>query len=64
VALSGIEEHLVVRPGKLSDEVSGMVFEITAGELQQADSYETEDYERLELPLASGRRAFVYVAAK
>jgi gamma-glutamylcyclotransferase (GGCT)/AIG2-like uncharacterized protein YtfP len=64
VALSGMEEHLIVRPGTSSDHVSGMVFEITAAELVQADSYETEDYERVELPLASGRRAFVYVAAK
>jgi hypothetical protein len=63
VALSGIEEHLIVRPGNISDEVHGTVFEITAEELAQADSYETDDYERIELPLASGRRAFVYVAA-
>jgi gamma-glutamylcyclotransferase (GGCT)/AIG2-like uncharacterized protein YtfP len=63
VALSGIEEHLIVRPGNLSDEVSGMVFEITAEELAQADTYETQDYERIELLLASGRRAYVYVAA-
>ncbi|BCJ91543.1 hypothetical protein IZ6_22780 [Terrihabitans soli] len=64
VALSGMEEHLIVRPGKISDEVSGTVFEITAEELTQADSYETDDYERVELPLASGLRAFVYVAAQ
>lgn len=63
VALSGIEEHLIVRPGNLADEVSGMVFKLTAEELTQADSYETDDYQRIELPLASGRRAYVYVAA-
>lgn len=64
VALSGIEEHLIVRPGKISDQVPGMVFEITADELAQADTYETDDYVRAELPLASGRKAFVYIAAK
>ncbi len=63
VALSGMEEHLIVRPGKLSDEVSGTVFEVTAEELTQADGYETQDYKRVELPLASGHRAFVYIAA-
>jgi gamma-glutamylcyclotransferase (GGCT)/AIG2-like uncharacterized protein YtfP len=62
VALSGMEEHLIVRPGALTDQVSGTVFELTDAELTQADSYETEDYERKELPLASGIRAFVYVA--
>ena len=63
VALSGIAEHLIVRPGSSSDRVPGMVFEITPDELAQADSYETDDYIRAELPLASGKKAFVYIAA-
>jgi gamma-glutamylcyclotransferase (GGCT)/AIG2-like uncharacterized protein YtfP len=64
VALSGLEEHLIVRPGMPSDQVPGMVFEITSEELAQADTYETDDYMRAELSLASGLKAFVYIAAK
>jgi hypothetical protein len=65
VALSGLEEHLIVRPtGKPADQVPGAVLELTADELARADDYETEDYVRVEAPLLSGRRAFVYIAAK
>lgn len=42
--------------------VGGMVFEITDAEITNVDTYEREfDYERIEAPLASGARAWVYV---
>ena len=61
VATSGLAEHLILRPGE--GVIEGVVFEITEAELAHADRYETADYQRVEVTLASGRRAFVYVAA-
>jgi hypothetical protein len=43
--------------------VRGMVFEVTDDEIVRVDGYEAEfSYERIEARLASGRRAWVYVA--
>lgn len=62
VRISGTRTHMVVRPtGNPADRVSGMVFLLTAEELAATDRYEGSDYRRAELPLESGRRAFVYV---
>ncbi len=54
---------LVVLSDKAEDEVAGKVFHITARELAAADAYEVSDYKRVEVPLKSGRRAWVYVKA-
>ncbi len=63
VGLSGIEVHkILVATGDPADEIGGMVLRITAAELVAADEYETSDYVRVEAPLRSGRRAWVYVA--
>lgn len=63
LATSGATEHPVVMPSADStSQVEGMVFAVTADEIAQADRYEVEDYVRVETALASGRRAFVYVA--
>ena len=61
VSTSGLTEHLILRPG--DGVVEGVAFELTQAELEAADSYETDDYKRVEVTLRSGRRAFVYVAA-
>jgi gamma-glutamylcyclotransferase (GGCT)/AIG2-like uncharacterized protein YtfP len=61
VATSGLAEHLILRPGE--GAIEGVAFAITAAELEAADTYETDDYARIEVTLTSGRRAFVYVAA-
>lgn len=45
------------------DVVEGLVFEITAREMQQADEYEGDSYKRIVITLASGRQAWVYVRA-
>jgi Gamma-glutamyl cyclotransferase, AIG2-like len=44
-----------------SDEVPGMVFEITEAELAGADAYEVSDYKRILARLKSGVDAWVYV---
>ncbi|HEX5740850.1 MAG TPA: gamma-glutamylcyclotransferase family protein [Pilimelia sp.] len=49
--------------GDPGDAVDGTAFEVTDAELAAADRYEVDDYRRVLLPLASGARAWVYVAA-
>lgn len=63
LAQSGQRFHPIVRrTGAAADRVEGMVFAVTPAELAQADAYEVEDYARALLPMASGARAWVYVA--
>lgn len=62
VRISGAKTHMVARrTGDPADRVPGMVFLLTPQELEATDRYEGTDYARAELPLQSGRRAFVYV---
>lgn len=62
VALSGSEVHTIARrTGSPDDLIPGIVFAVTAAELQAADAYETDAYARVEVALGSGARAFVYV---
>ncbi|MEV0715210.1 gamma-glutamylcyclotransferase family protein [Asanoa sp. NPDC050611] len=64
VAVSGAAEHPVATwTGNRADRVPGMVFELSDEELAAADGYESADYQRVLLPLASGAEAWVYVAA-
>ena len=62
-AKSGERFHPIVVPGDVSDEVPGMVFEITGEELASADRYEVADYKRVAVRLKSGKEAWVYVKA-
>ena len=65
VAKSGKTHHpIVAYTGAGEDRVAGTVFEITDAELVAADSYEVDAYKRVLAPLASGRRAWVYVDAR
>lgn len=64
IAESGLTHHPILRPS--SDPaglIDGTVFRITEDELAVADVYEAEDYRRIEVPLASGLVAWVYIAA-
>ncbi len=62
VRISGTKTHMVVRrTGDPTDRIPGIVFLLTESELAATDRYEGSDYARAELPLESGRRAFVYV---
>jgi len=64
VATSGDDEHpIITMTGDASDYVEGVVFDITAAELGQADSYEVSDYKRIQVQLSSGTSAWVYVDA-
>lgn len=63
LAKSGLRFHPIVMPGAPTDSVTGTVFEISDEELAAADSYEVADYRRVEVTLASGLSAFVYVKA-
>lgn len=60
---SGKRFHpILVRTNQAADTVPGVVFRITAEELRAADTYEVSDYVRIETVLASGKKAWVYVA--
>lgn len=63
VATSGSSEHPILRrSADAGDEIAGVAFAVSEGDLIRADAYETADYRRIEMVLKSGRRAFVYVA--
>jgi gamma-glutamylcyclotransferase (GGCT)/AIG2-like uncharacterized protein YtfP len=47
--------------GNEEDEVDGTVFKITSSELLKADSYEVDDYHRVQVILKSGTKSWVYV---
>lgn len=62
VEKSGLAVHTIARPSNdTADRVAGVVYEITPAELIAADDYETDAYGRVEIELASGGRAWVYV---
>ena len=62
VTKSGTADHRNLQfTGNNSDVVEGIVFNVTAQELGQADTYEPEGYERVQVQLRSGTYAWVYV---
>lgn len=62
VRVSGSAVHTVaVYTGGAADRIDGMVFDLSPEELAATDAYEV-DYARTEVELASGIRAFLYVA--
>lgn len=64
VALSGKSQHMIAKLANDEDEVSGVVFEITAQELAAADRYEVAEYTRVLVTLKSGAQSWVYVEAR
>ena len=44
-------------------DLQGQLYWLTPDDLARADAYEGEEYRRVEVILASGRRAWLYVAA-
>ena len=60
---SGIETHLALVPDAHAPPLPGKVFRLTGAELAAADIYESENYRRVEAPLASGTRAWLYIKA-
>ena len=63
IAISQTCTHPVVVRGEDTDAVAGVALSVTADELIAADRYETNDYERACVILASGLHAYVYLAA-
>jgi gamma-glutamylcyclotransferase (GGCT)/AIG2-like uncharacterized protein YtfP len=64
VATSGLTHHPIIsHSGNPDDAIEGAVFVLTAAELEQADAYEAEDYQRVKVVLQSGDSAWVYVKA-
>jgi gamma-glutamylcyclotransferase (GGCT)/AIG2-like uncharacterized protein YtfP len=64
VRLSGSNIHPnLVATGDPADQVAGTLYFISEAELAGADSYEVADYHRIEVPLKSGRTAWLYVKA-
>jgi len=64
VALSGAEVHWIAKAsGDVGDQVPGLVLTLTDAQLAAADAYESDAYTRIEVTLASGRRAWLYARA-
>jgi hypothetical protein len=64
VRQSGASHHpALVASGDANDQIAGVLFELTGGELAAADDYEAADYVRTRVTLESGREAWIYVAA-
>jgi len=62
IALSGKAVHTIARSsGSPEDRVEGTLFEISEDELAATDAYEVDVYARIEVTLASGKIAWVYV---
>lgn len=62
VRISGAAVHNIARArDNAADPIPGIVFSVTPAELAAADRYEV-DARRVEVLLASGTKAFVYVA--
>ena len=60
--VGGTHHANVVRSNALGSQVDGTVFEVTDAELAAADAFEAPArYERIDVTLASGKRAWVYV---
>ena len=63
VQTSGAEYHRNLEfTGSASDFVEGTVFSVTQQELEQADAYEPDGYERTEIKLRSGTKAWIYLS--
>ena len=63
VEVSGLAVHSIARPTRNpADRVPGIIFLITEEELAATDTYEGDNYQRVEVTLESGRPALVYVA--
>jgi len=53
---------LISKASDIAPGVTGMVYDISPTELEQADAYEGEEYTRVLVKLQSGKKAWVYIA--
>ena len=57
--------HLIAVPSNdKKDFIEGIALEVLMEEVLRADEYETEDYKRIKVRLASGRESWVYIASE
>jgi len=63
IEFSGSSTHLGLVPGPADARIAGKVLHVTEADLPALDDYEGEEYTRAEVTLASGTRAWVYLAA-
>ena len=62
VVKSGSAEHRNLQfTGNASDFVEGAVFNVTSEELEQADAYEPQGYERVLVQSKSGLNVWIYL---
>lgn len=64
IATSGTDQHPILRRGAAHEAIDGAYLELSDAELAEADDYEVDDYRRVEVTLASGASAWVYVASE
>jgi hypothetical protein len=66
IRTSGRTHHpMASYSGIATEQIAGMVFEVTQAELEKADSYETDPaYRRVSTRLLSGVEAWVYADAR
>ena len=59
---SGTAEHRNLHyTGNASDQVQGTTFTLTQSELQQADLYEPQGYQRVRVQFRSGKQGWIYI---
>ena len=63
IEFSGSATHLALVPGDPVARIAGKVLHVTEADLPALDDYEDDGYARIEVTLASGTRAWVYVKA-
>ncbi|WP_418515826.1 gamma-glutamylcyclotransferase family protein [Curtobacterium flaccumfaciens pv. flaccumfaciens] len=64
IRTSGSDQHPILRRGAPDDVVEGVALALGyEWQLRAVDGYEVADYQRVRVTLASGRTAWVYVAA-
>ena len=60
-AKNGAHQRTLQFTGSASDVVEGVALALTRQQLEQADEYEPDDYERVQVQLRSGLDAWVYL---
>lgn len=55
-------QQTLIQTNNSNDFIKGTVFELTNKELLLADTYEPENYKRINILLESGKEAWVYLA--
>jgi gamma-glutamylcyclotransferase (GGCT)/AIG2-like uncharacterized protein YtfP len=54
---------IIMETNDSNDTIDGIVYEVTASELRQADLYEGKHYKRVEVQLQSNQKAWAYSVA-